>query len=235
MNLSRISQRSAMALAAMVIGLVVGWGMEIPIWGQAPIVTVEGDVKRPGEYPWENGLTVGVAVDRAGIKGESVRQLSIVRLRPGEEPPKSSHPEAFAKAFAIYVATTETTLLPGDKLAVTAYKTDFVAPKAQMIVERLSVGDFDTASVAYAGPHAVAVFEKVLRTRWQAVRKEVGEFQRQLGVRTEVVGDNYVGVVRCQFSAGLVDVTVTFSRIGRINDLSLTSETSQRLYESQPR
>ena len=184
-------------------------------------VRVSGDVKSPGEYPYVDGLTVGAALENAGgIEGESVRKILILRLRGGG-PPVSANPDAILATILQVEASSNTALQAGDELSVTAYKTDFVTPGAQKIVNWISKGEFDNVTLAYFGQARAATFEATLRKQWLALEKQLGTFQQQMDTRVDVRGIQYAGIVTCQFARGRGDVTVIFNRDGTINDVSM--------------
>jgi hypothetical protein len=103
-----------------------------------------------------------------------------------------------------------------------AYKTDFVAPGAQKIVNWISKGEFDNVTLTYFGPARAATFEATLRKQWLALENQLGTFQQQVDAQIEVCGIQYAGIVTCQFSRGRGNVTVIFNRDGTVNDLSMT-------------
>jgi len=87
----------------------------------------------------------------------------------------------------------------------------------------MSAGQFDSAIVAYQGTMRASAFEEQLRSQWQGLQKQVGNFQRQLGVRAELLrGTDRVGVVTCQFAGGRAEIVVVFNRNGGIIDVSMT-------------
>jgi hypothetical protein len=182
-----------------------------PLLAQSLVVTVSGDVKRPGEYRLEDGLTVRAAIEAAGgLDGEAVRQISIVR-QPGDR-----------GALVLATATATTVLMAGDQVAVTAHKLDFIAPSAQRVVSWMSAGQFDSVIVAYQGTMRAAAFEEQVRSQWQGLQTQVGNFQRQLGVRADLLrGTDRVGVVTCQFAEGRAEIVVVFNRNGGIIDVSM--------------
>jgi hypothetical protein len=182
-----------------------------PLLAQSLVVTVSGDVKRPGEYRLEDGLTVRAAIEAAGgLDGEAVRQISIVR-QTGDR-----------GALVFAAATDATVLVAGDQVAVTAHKLDFIVPSAQRVVGWMSAGQFDSVIVAYRGTVRGAAFEEQLRSQWQGLQKQLGTFQRQLGVRAELLrGTDRVGVVTCQFAGGRAEIVVVFNRNGGIIDVSM--------------
>lgn len=189
---------------------------------QSGIVTVVGDVRNPGGFQYEDGLTVAAAVTRAGgISGESVRTIRIMRINAGGRPTGSANPDAIAATISQVQASSDTELLAGDTVNVSAYKTDFVAPGAQKIVGWISNGEFDNVTLTYFGPARAATFEATLRKQWLALEKQLGAFQHQAETRIDVRGTQYAGIVTCQFSRGRGDVTVIFNRDGTVNDLSM--------------
>ena len=189
---------------------------------QAAAVTIQGDVKSPGELQYENGLTVGAAVEKAGgISGESVRTITILRINAGTRATGSTNPDAIAATMSQVPASSDTALLAGDNLIVTAYKTNFVAPGAQKIVNWISRGEFDNVTLTYFGPAPAATFEAAVQKQWLALEKQLGAFQQQTDVRIEVRGTQYAGIVTCEFARGRGDVTVIFNRDGTVHDLSM--------------
>ena len=191
---------------------------------QSGVVTIAGDVRSPGDYPYEDGLTVGAFVEQAGgIKGQSVRKITVMRINAGSQPAGSTNPDVIAKTISQIEASSDTALLAGDTLNVSAYKTDFVAPGAQKIVNWISRGEFDNVTLTYFGPARAATFEAALRKQWLALEKQLGAFQHQADARMEVRGIQYAGIVTCEFARGRGDVTVIFNRDGTVNDLSMAA------------
>jgi hypothetical protein len=196
--------------------------MSFHLGAQAAAVTIQGDVRSPGEFQYEDGLTVGSAVEKAGgISGESVRTITIVRINAGSRATGSANPDAIAATMSQVAASSDTALLAGDNLIVTAYKTNFVAPGAQKIVTWISRGEFDNVTLTYFGPARAATFEAALQKQWLALEKQLGAFQQQTDVRIEVRGLHYAGIVTCEFARGRGDVTVIFNREGTVNELSM--------------
>lgn len=191
---------------------------------QSGVVTIAGDVKNPGDLQYEDGLTVGAALEKAGgINGESVRKITVMRIHGGGRPSGSTNPDVLAQTISLIQASSDTTLLAGDTLDVSAYKTGFVAPGAQKIVNWISKGEFDTVTLTYFGTARPANFEDTLRKQWLALEKQLGAFQRQADARMEVRGTQYAGIVTCEFARGRGDVTVIFNRDGTVNDVSMTA------------
>jgi hypothetical protein len=182
---------------------------------------VSGNVKRPGEYPYEAGLTVNSVIEKAGgVDGEAVRELAVVRRDTATSP---SNPDVIR--ISRELAAGDTVLQPGDMLNVAAYKSSLIAPSVQKVLGWISTGNFDNVVLAYEGPLRASAFESKLRMLWQAFERQAGTFERQLEVRTELRGMDYVGIVNCQFSRGRGDVQVVFNRGGAVIDVSITSST----------
>jgi hypothetical protein len=177
----------------------------------ATVISVAGDVQRPGDYRYEDGMTVGVVLDRAGgLDGEAVHRINVLRRLDGT-------------LLLVPRATTETVLTPGDAIAVQAYNSGHVASSAQKTVERLSEGEFDLIVIAFDEAMRRSVPESLLRAEWQSLQSDAGTFQRQVDVRTEVRGVNHAGIVISEFSRGRVEVRVVFDRDGKITGLSIMS------------
>lgn len=191
---------------------------------QSGVVTIAGDVKSPGELQYEDGLTVGAALEKAGgISGESVRKITIMRINGSGRPTGSTNPDVIAATISQIPASSDTALLAGDTLNVSAYKTDFVAPGARRIVNWIARGEFDNVTLTYFGTARPAIFEDTLRKQWVAMEKQLGPFQRQADARVEVRGIQYAGIVTCQFARGRGDVTVIFNRDGTVKDVSMAA------------
>jgi hypothetical protein len=214
MNAARAARRLLVPAAILASGLAGASPLLTARLLAQSRVTVSGDVKNPGEYPYEDGLTVGAVLEKAGgINGESVRKILILRLRAGG-PPVSANPDAILATISQVEASNDAPLLAGDELNVSAYKTDFVAPGARKIVNWISKGEFDNVTLAYFGQARAATFEATLRKQWLALEKQLGTFQQQVDTRTDVRGTQYAGVVTCEFSRGRGNVTVVFNRDG---------------------
>ena len=224
MNVARTAHRRLFVVAVILASGLAGAPdlLTARLIAQSP-VTVSGDVKSPGEYQHEDGLTVGTVLEKAGgIDGESLRKITITRLKPvSSGPPVDASPEAILSAISMIQASSDTPLLAGDALGVSAYKTNFVAPGAQRIVAWISNGEFEIVTLTYFGPARVATFEATLRKQWRTLEKQLGAFQHQVDARIEVRGVHYAGIVTCQFARGRGDVTVLFNRDGTVNDLSM--------------
>ena len=201
------------------IGSVVTSGSSpAPATAQSAIVTISGDVKRPGEYQHEGGATIGAFIERAGgLDGEALRNVTLVRGLSSD--PK--HPDN-AGQLVVGRTTLETIVLPGDQFQVYAYKSDFVAPSAQRIVSLLAVGAFDLITITFDAKMRITTSDATVRAQWQKLQKQLGTFQRQAGVRVEIGRDlDYTGIVASEFAKGAGEVSVGFDRDGNVTGLSM--------------
>jgi hypothetical protein len=228
MKVARTLLRHPFALASLIACGIVAASLPptLRLGAQPGVVTIAGDVRLPGEYSYEDGLTAGAVVEKAGgISGESVRKITVMRLKAGSRATGSANPDTIAATITQIQASSDTALVAGDTLQVSAYKTDFVAPGAQRIVAWIAKGEFDNVTLTYFGPARPATFEAALQKQWLALEKQLGVFQQQTDVRIEVRGIQYAGIVSCAFARGRGDVTVIFNRDGTVNDLSMTAVT----------
>jgi len=105
---------------------------------------------------------------------------------------------------------------------------------AKDFVQKLSDGKFSEAVALFDPAMTAALPEPKLQQTWNGLTRQVGPFQKQLGVRQQSAGLNTLVFVPCQFERAVLDCKIAFNASNQISSLFFVPHQPQPSQQAQP-
>ena len=91
--------------------------------------------------------------------------------------------------------------------------------KTDELINLLAAGDFDGAVKIFDEPLQRAMTSQDLYNTWSSMTTQLGDFERQTGVRTSTEDGATVAYATCRFQRGKVDIKLVFSNTKQVTGI----------------